>query len=96
MPTFSTKISSSKETALTLTQGNHRMSHYKIYCDGSSLKGGVGAAAVLYKNNEVIQVSRYYLGTLEEHTVYEAELIGIILVIHVLFKLTARSPERPS
>ena len=44
--------------------------------------------AVLYKNNEVIQVSRYYLGMPEEHTVYKAELIRIILTIHLLFKFT--------
>lgn len=50
----------------------------RIYTDGSDVDGGVGAAAVLYRGNRRI-VLRHYLGPSTSHTVYEAELVGIIL-----------------
>ena len=93
IPSFSTKISPSKETALTLTQGNHCTTQYKVYCERSSLKGGVGAAAVLYKNDGVIKVCRCHLGSGRhpgEHMVYKAELIGTILTLHLLLKLSCQ------
>ena len=87
---FSTKVSPSKETAPPLAQAIHHSAHYKMCCDGSSLKGGVGAAAMLYKNDMVIKICKYHLGTPEEHSVYEAELTGIILASHLLFKIACQ------
>ena len=87
---FSTKVSPSKETALSFAQAIHHLVHYKIYCDGSSLEGGVGAAVGLYKNDTVIKICRYHLGTPEEHTAYEAELTRIILALHLLFKIACQ------
>ena len=51
----------------------------KIYTDGSSIKGGVGAAATLYINNTLWRLLQFYLGPDEHHTVYEAELVGLTL-----------------
>ena len=89
-PSFSTKISLSKETAFTLAQRSHQLAHYKAYSDGSCFKNGVGAAAILYKNNNMIQISRFYLSTPDKHTLYEAELIGILLVLHLLTNLSCQ------
>ena len=38
-----------------------------------------GAAAILYKDNAITGMLRYHLGLLEQHTTFEAELIGILL-----------------
>ena len=73
--------------ALDLVQKTHQRHRYKVYCDGSSYKGGVGAAAVLYKHNRIVKTSRFYLGSPNEHMVYEAELVGILLVLHLLHTL---------
>lgn len=50
-----------------------------IHSDGSSIEGGVGAAAVLYRNGKKKATLAYKLGKEKEHTVYEAELVGILL-----------------
>ena len=63
---------------------------FKVYCDGSCIDGSVGAAAILHKGNRIIETSRCHLGTAEEHTIYEAELVGIILNLAMLTKLTSQ------
>ena len=67
----------------------HRTMKYKVYCDGSLLEGGVGAAAILYKNDRILKVRRAYLGKDNEHMVYEAELVGILLVLSLLHNLSS-------
>ena len=78
------KISPTKEIALNIAQKNYCTVKYKVYYDGSCYKGGVGAAAILYKNNRPLETCRFKLGTAEEHTIYEAELVGIILALYLL------------
>ena len=90
IPPFSTKVSHSKETALDLTTKSHHTLHYKVYCNSSSYDGGVGATVILYKNNHVLKSIQYKLGTPEEHTVYEVELVGIILALHLLMSLACQ------
>ena len=90
IPPFSTKVSHSKETALDLTNKSHHVLCYKVYCDSSSYEGGVRATAILYKNNCVLKSIQYKLGTPEEHTVYEVELVGIILALHLLMSLACQ------
>jgi hypothetical protein len=41
--------------------------------EGSCIEGGVGAAAILYRNG-VEEKAEPYLGTGQEHTVFEADL----------------------
>ena len=76
-----------KETALEHAIETHLHTQYKVYTDGSSFEGGVGAAAILYKNNQIMKICQYHLGSSTEHTVYEAELIGIILALFLLMNL---------
>ena len=54
-----------------------------VYSDGSAIEGGVGAAAILYRNGRK-KVLRYKLGKEKHHTVYEAELVGLYLGHHLL------------
>ena len=65
----------------------HQLTHYKVYCDRSVFKGGIGAAAVLYKGREPVKLLLYHLGPANEHTVYEAELTGMLLTFYLLHLL---------
>ena len=79
---MTTHIASTKMEALE----EHRTltSKTKIYTDGSCTDGKVGAAAVLYVDNRQVSMLRYHLGSAEEHTVFEAEMVGLILATHLL------------
>lgn len=90
IPSFMTKISLSKEMALTLTQRSFCSAQYKVYSDSSCIDIGVGASAILYKNDKIVKVCRYYLGTPNNHTVYKAELTSVLLTIHLLHKLSCQ------
>ena len=80
----------SKDIALELVQKMHCTLKYKVYCNGSLLEGGVGATAILYKNNRILKVSRAYLGKDEEHTIYKAELVGVLLALSLLHNLSSQ------
>jgi ribonuclease HI len=56
----------------------------KIYSDGSAHDGQVGAAAILTRPGKPNRVLHYHLGTTEEHTVYKAELVGLLLGLHLI------------
>ena len=86
--TFTSKINPSKDLALELAQKTHCTMKYKIYCDGSSFEGGIGTAAVLYKNERALKVRRAHLGTAKEHTIHEAESTGVLLALSLLNNLS--------
>jgi len=68
---------------------NERM----IYTDSSCYKDKVGALAVLYINGLETESLKHQLGMKQEHTVFEAELVGILLGTHLAkHHLTARTP----
>jgi ribonuclease HI len=56
----------------------------RVYTDGSSHKGKVGAAAVLRRPGKPDRILRAHLGEERHHTVYEAELVGILLGLHLI------------
>jgi ribonuclease HI len=56
----------------------------KIYTDGSMKDGVVGAAAVLTREGREDQVLKVHLGPDSEHEVYEAEVLGLQLGLHLL------------
>ena len=56
----------------------------KVYSDGSMHGGKVGAAAVLYRNGRRTRSLRLHLGKASKYTVYEAELVGMLLGIHLI------------
>ena len=56
----------------------------QLYSDGSGLDGQVGAAAVLFMQGDKPKVVRFHLGTIADHTVYKAELVGLLLALHLL------------
>ena len=56
----------------------------KVYSDGSAHGGNVGAAAILRRNGRPDRTLKLHLGTTEQHTVYEAELVGMIMGLHLI------------
>ena len=77
-----TVISASAEGAAELE--HECTSEAWVYSDGSGLGGKAGAAAVLYREGTSPRVLRYSLGTLAQHTTYEAEAVGLLLDLHLL------------
>jgi hypothetical protein len=76
-PAFNTRIPQSKEQAAD--EAKTERAQVVIFSDGSCIDGGVGAAAVLYKNGKEQKSARLYLGPESEHTVFEAELAGVAM-----------------
>ena len=56
----------------------------QVYSDGSAHSGQVGAAAILKREGKTDRVLKFHLGTTGQHTVYEAELVGMILGLHLI------------
>lgn len=54
--------------------------------DGSGIDGQVGVAAALLRCGKESRVLRFHLGTTTDHMVYKAELVGLLLVLHLLHK----------
>ena len=88
-PTWRNKVKTvippTREDAIQLA--NNDESDIKIYTDGSSREGGVGAAAVLIQGIRPARIARHHLGKSTKHTVYESECIGQILGLKMLQKL---------
>ena len=55
-----------------------------LYSDGSGYKGRIGAVAVLRRGGEKVEEMRFELGSMKNHTVYEGEVMGMILAVELL------------
>ena len=55
-----------------------------IYTDGLSYQEGVGAAAVLEQQQHPPVILQYHLGSNRHHMVFNAELVAILLVMHLV------------
>lgn len=74
---FTTQITP-KEDAITWDKA-HAQDDVMIYSDGSGYKNQIGASAVLFSKGTMIDSLRYHLGPDTDHTVFEGELVGILL-----------------
>ncbi|CDO68069.1 hypothetical protein BN946_scf184347.g6 [Trametes cinnabarina] len=60
---------------------------WRLYTDGSACDGGVGAAAILYPPGRARPRHLYlHLGPDTRHTVYEAELAGVLLGMELIHR----------
>ena len=53
------------------------------YLDRSGIDGSAAAAAILYRDGQEVRSVRYQLGPLTQHMTYEAEVIGVLLVLEL-------------
>lgn len=93
---FTTNIAETREESHQ--QDAEMESVVRVYTDGSGFEGYAGAAAVLVRTDGVHderRVLRYCLGPLTEHTVYEAESVGILLGAHLLLTEAEETASRP-
>ena len=81
-PTFGIEIAQDKKVALLSEQSNR--GHVQVYSDGSAIDGGIGVAAILYCDSRRISTLQKYLGKVNKHTVYEAEVVGIGLGLELI------------
>ena len=87
----------SKDAALTFANETYEVTPHSVYCDGSGFEGGIGASAIMYTNGQEIDSIHYHLGPISKHTVYEAEIIGLMLGLHLLFSIKKIShPHLPT
>jgi len=75
-------ITESKEALIKWDKENFT-NEMMIYTDSSCYKDKVGLSAVLYINGLKTELLKHQLGTKQEHTVFEAELVGILLGTHL-------------
>jgi len=72
------QITESKDASIKWDKENFT-NEMMIYTDSSCYKDKVGALAVLYINRLETESLKHQLGMKQEHTVFEAELVGILL-----------------
>ena len=89
-PAFKSVVPPSKETALPLANLTNSTVPVRVYSDGSGYEGGIRASALLYINDRLARTIRIYLGSTKEHTVYEAEGVGLIMGLHLFNGLSHR------
>jgi len=83
-------ISIAKDQAASIEEAENAMEDLLIYTDGSAIEGGVGTAAVCYNQEELVHVMHFHLGPNTEHTVHKAELVGMLLRLHIADKIGAK------
>ena len=86
---YTTTIAPSRKESIESEKSNK--ADFKIFSDGSGHKNGIGTAAILYKKGRLsgIKTLQAYIGTPDKHNTYEAEILGPILVLWILYN----SPE---
>src|SRR5882724_10062237 len=81
-PGFQVCIPARKECAVEEAVVAHE--EVKVFSDGSCIEGKVGAAAVLFCDSQEKRVARKYSGPDCEHTVFEAEVVGLTLAAKLI------------
>ena len=79
---FNTRIAENKEDSVE--EVRNATEEIQIFLDGSALEGKVGALVVLTHKGRISKTLHFHLRPDTEDTVHKAELIGILLGIHLL------------
>jgi len=83
-PSFPTCIPNSRSKAIEEDGESH--AEVRVYSDRSSVDGGIRAVAVLYRDGSERRMLRVHLGSDEEHTVFEGELVGLLLATELIIE----------
>jgi ribonuclease HI len=87
IPSFTTHMEENKIAALLKAHLDFVNYPISVYSDGSGFEGGIGASAVLFIDGNESTALRFHLGSEKQHTVYEAEIVGLTLSLHLLTNL---------
>ena len=79
---FTISISNSKDDSVR--EDSQATEKVKVYTDGSAQDGKVGAAALLIRPGQPNRKLHFHLGSITQHTVHEAELVGLMLGLHLI------------
>jgi len=79
---FQVSIPADKEASVR--EAANASEEIQVYSDGSAQGGKVGAAAILIRKNRPDRMLHLHLGREAEHTVHEAELVGLLLALHLI------------
>jgi ribonuclease HI len=85
------EISIAESRSDSIEEAGNAEEEIQIFTDGSSMEGRVGAAAITLQQGKITSALHFHLGPDTEHTVHEAELVGILLAIHIIDKEAAGS-----
>jgi ribonuclease HI/exonuclease III len=75
-------VAEDKETAVRIA--GEASEEIQVFSDGSAISGKVGAAAILMRKGNPVRMLQCHLGPDSEHTVHEAELVGLLLGLHLI------------
>jgi hypothetical protein len=76
-------ISIAKDRDSFITESVNATEDVQIYIDGSALEGKISTTAVLLKAGCSPHTLHLHLGYEKEHTVYKAELLALLLGMHL-------------
>jgi len=79
---FTISIPEDRETLIK--EATNTEEEVQIFMDGSAMKGKVGAVAVLLRAGKPACNLHFHLSLEDKHTVHKAELVGILLGIHLI------------
>ena len=79
---FAIHIAESKAESKTATK--NATEEVQVYMDGSAINGKVGAATILTKIGQPPHILHMHLGPKDEHTIHEAELVGMLLGMQLI------------
>jgi ribonuclease HI len=79
---FSIKIPADKEASAR--EAENAPEEIQVFTDGSAQGGKVRAAAILIGKNRPNRTLHFHLGPETEHMVHEAELVGLLLAMHLI------------
>jgi ribonuclease HI len=78
------QVSIPPDKEASVRENMHAREEIKVYSDGSIHNGKVGAAAVLFRRGKKGRTLQLHMGKASDHTIYEAELVGLILGMHLI------------
>ena len=80
---FCSVIAKTQEASIEAERNDR--ARIKMYTDGSSTDGGVGASVALFETDQPGFIARqFHLGAAADHTSYEAELVGALMAAHLV------------
>jgi len=77
-------ISIAEDRESSIREAANAREEVQIFTDGLAIGGKVGAAALLTRTGGSARTLHLHLGSEDDHTVHKAELVGILLGLHLI------------